>query len=247
MKIEFDSSNETDMQMVSRMISFITPSGHVAAEPQPTPVATIPTPGADAPLVNEQLTQDHMETAGAGEVLVDTAAPGAEETVVANVVPGELDAAGIPWDARIHASTKTKKTDLTWKARRGVDQAVIENVTAELVAIAAVTPVVNLAATPEVVAPVVGATQAQAAAVFGGQQAAPVADNVTPIAGAVAEANTQTPQTWPEVMQVIVAKQNAGTLNQDALNAFLAANQVTAFPLLSNRPDLYPALLAAVL
>lgn len=143
---------------------------------------------------------------------------------------GELDSAGFPWDERICSSGKTKKADGTWVARRGVDKAIIENVKAEFLAIAAVTPAVA-AVDP-------GADAAQAAAVFGGQ-AAPV-NNVTPITDAQ-------PQTWPEVMQVIVAKQNAGTLNQEVLNNFMAQNQVQAFPLLANRPDLYPALLQAVL
>lgn len=44
----------------------------------------------------------------------------------------EFDSAGVPWDARIHASSKATVTDGTWRARRNVDKAVIEAVTAEL-------------------------------------------------------------------------------------------------------------------
>ena len=34
--------------------------------------------------------------------------------------PPELDARGFPWDERIHAGTKTKNKDGTWKYKRGV-------------------------------------------------------------------------------------------------------------------------------
>ena len=44
----------------------------------------------------------------------------------------EVDSSGLPWDKRIHATTKTKKVDGTWKALRGVDKALIASVTAEL-------------------------------------------------------------------------------------------------------------------
>lgn len=44
----------------------------------------------------------------------------------------ELDSAGVPWDERIHASTKSQNADGTWKKRRGVDPAEVDRVTAEL-------------------------------------------------------------------------------------------------------------------
>ena len=44
----------------------------------------------------------------------------------------ERDASGIVWDARIHASTKTKKADGTWTAKRNVEDALRATVEAEL-------------------------------------------------------------------------------------------------------------------
>lgn len=44
----------------------------------------------------------------------------------------ELDASGMPWDERIHASTKAKKDDGTWRMKRGVDAKLVEVVTQEL-------------------------------------------------------------------------------------------------------------------
>ena len=44
----------------------------------------------------------------------------------------ERDSSGIVWDPRIHASTKSKKQDGTWTARRGVDEQLRATVEAEL-------------------------------------------------------------------------------------------------------------------
>ena len=40
-------------------------------------------------------------------------------SAVAAAVTGELDSAGQPWNAELHASTKSKNADGTWKKRRG--------------------------------------------------------------------------------------------------------------------------------
>lgn len=43
-----------------------------------------------------------------------------------------LDKDGLPWDGRIHATSKGQNTDGTWRLKRGVEKPVIESVTAEL-------------------------------------------------------------------------------------------------------------------
>lgn len=64
---------------------------------------------------------------------------------VAPVAPGETDSNGLTWDERIHAGTKTKNADGRWKKRKGVDDATITAVEAELRAAAgnAAAPVVS--------------------------------------------------------------------------------------------------------
>ena len=52
------------------------------------------------------------------EVASDVAEPQAED----------LDSAGQPWNAELHASTKSKNADGTWKKRRGAAQAATETV-----------------------------------------------------------------------------------------------------------------------
>lgn len=43
-----------------------------------------------------------------------------------------LDSNGLPWDERIHAGTKSQNQDGSWKKRKGVDDATVDAVTAEL-------------------------------------------------------------------------------------------------------------------
>lgn len=53
-------------------------------------------------------------------------------TSAPSVNTAETDASGLPWDERIHASTKTKNADGKWKKRKGVQQPTVEQVEAEL-------------------------------------------------------------------------------------------------------------------
>jgi hypothetical protein len=53
-------------------------------------------------------------------------APGAALT------PVERDTAGVPYDARIHNKSRTKKQDGTWKLAKGIDSAVVAAVLAEI-------------------------------------------------------------------------------------------------------------------
>jgi hypothetical protein len=68
----------------------------------------------------------------------------APDTSAADV---ELDARGLPWDARIHTSAKSKKVDGKWKNKRGVDKDLVFKVEAELTALMG-TPTENVASTP---------------------------------------------------------------------------------------------------
>lgn len=65
------------------------------------------------------------------------AGPGATATVITPPTQGgavQLDARGLPWDARIHSSTQKLTDKGVWQMRRGVgnDHALIERVEAEL-------------------------------------------------------------------------------------------------------------------
>lgn len=61
-------------------------------------------------------------------------------TEVTPTPAGELDARGMPWDARIHSGAKTKTVQGNWKNLRGVDKTLLAQVEAELLGNAAPTP-----------------------------------------------------------------------------------------------------------
>lgn len=63
----------------------------------------------------------------------DFAVVGADRTV-ATVVGGDLDARGLPWDERIHASTKTKNKDGSWRNKKGLEASLIKQIENELAA-----------------------------------------------------------------------------------------------------------------
>ena len=50
----------------------------------------------------------------------------------------EVDKSGLPWDGRIHASTKARNADGSWRTKRGLDPAVLANVETELKALMAI-------------------------------------------------------------------------------------------------------------
>lgn len=82
----------------------------------------------------------------------------------ANPAAVERDAAGLPWDGRIHGSTKTKNADGTWRQKRGLDPQVKIAVEAELRAAAAATVPPAAPAAPVGVAPAAPLTPPTAAA-----------------------------------------------------------------------------------
>lgn len=74
-----------------------------------------------------------------------------------------LDSNGLPWDERIHASTKTQNKDGSWKKLKGVDDATVAAVTAELKQLmGAPAPTVTAPSLPPVTAPALPAVTAPA-------------------------------------------------------------------------------------
>ncbi len=119
-------------------------------------------------------------TAGVSEQgnAVETATPAADAALAATGTAVEVDSAGMPWDERIHAKSKTKKADGTWKAGRSLDPEMVKQVEAELKAAqsgvnvattgsvfgAADTPAANLPVVPGQAAANLPAVPGQAAA-----------------------------------------------------------------------------------
>lgn len=95
------------------------PAGMVPGPQQPTTTAPIPT----APLIVPGPQQPTTTTA---------AEPTGDADGPANANPPAYDAAGIPWDERIHAGTKGMNQDGTWKRRRNTADVTYNIVMAEL-------------------------------------------------------------------------------------------------------------------
>lgn len=141
----------------------------------------------------------------------ETTPPAPEATAI------DVDSDGLPWDVRIHASTKTTlaKTG-QWKKKRGVDQTLVEEVEAELRAAMAIpAPSAEAAVKPlEDIHGSVGAVE--------GTPPAPEAEVI---------------DTFPKLMQAITA---AG-IDPDTVQGAVAAVGLASLPLVATRPDLIPA------
>ena len=141
-----------------------------------------------------------------------------------------LDADGIPWDARIHAGTKTRlKANNTWKLKPGIDKALVDQVKAELMGVQAVVAV----PAPPAPAP----TLADAAAVSAALQAPP-----PPPAPAG-------PTNFAELIKEVTSRITAGQLTPDQVNGAVAAvtgGQLTMCNQLAARQDLIPAVWSVI-
>jgi len=203
-----------------------------------------------------------------GEITDDTEQTAADafgddnEKKTNTVTDVELDAEGLPWDARIHGSKKTKLArGNTWKLKRGIDPAEVETVIAELrLAIAPVATANSNFTNIDDAKPAGPATPAQPAGPGG--PAVPVVKYVTddgewtreqliaarytneqidalPITGQTVVA---TVMTFPELMQRITPALTDGTITDAQVTAACVKNGVDSIALVSARPDLVPAI-----
>ena len=126
------------------------------------------------------------------------------------VIPDDLDSAGYPWDERIHASSKTKNKNGSWKLKRGADKALVTQVRAEHTASPAPTPPVSSAPTP------------------------PASSVPTP------PGTTTGATPWPTVLQRVSVAQAAGNLDTIKMTEYLNNHGITGgFALLASRPELF--------
>lgn len=90
----------------------------------------------------------------------NAASPASSGSTVAHPVMSlangvDVDSRGLPYDARIHSVNKTKAPSGEWRTRRGISDALVNQVEAELkAAIAAAPPVAVVQVAPAPVAPV---------------------------------------------------------------------------------------------
>jgi hypothetical protein len=116
-----DAGDEDDETGESNVVNFPT-AGASTSTPPPPPLVAIAVPPPS--ILGPNLANTVAAAPGAASVLTGG------QPLTVNAV--EYDAAGMPWDARIHQKGKSKKKDGTWKLQKGIDTGIVQAVTAEL-------------------------------------------------------------------------------------------------------------------
>lgn len=179
---------------------------------------------------------------------VEIAANGLPPAVLVVPEGAELDSTGIPWDGRIHASTKTKTKPGAWTTKRNVDADLVVQVEAELrkaLAAPAAPPPPTEGTAPAAPPPPTTGIQVE------GSAAAPPAPPPPTTSPQVGEGTPAAPPPPPEggvagdtpftvFMRMIVAKQTAGTISTALTNEIAASLGLTSIRDLATRPDLIP-------
>lgn len=128
-----------------------------------------------------------------------------------------VDTAGLPWDERIHASTKTTNKDGTWSRRRNTPDATFDTVMAELVA--------ARDGAKEASAPDTSAEEA-----FAEVNEPEASDQSDPAGRIEADASvvppppppaTAAPVSFPQLMVKITKAQTAGKIDKTTVDGFL--------------------------
>lgn len=150
----------------------------------------------------------------------------------------ELDSKGLPWDARIHAGSKAKVKDGSWRAKKEIDPALVVSVEAELRAQMAATaapagwPFAGDAAAPGV--------PANPAAPF-----VPPAATLPPAAPVVPSVAAD-PTTFEQLMPRITAAVTGGILPPTAIGAACAAVGLPSVVSLQTSPQHVPHVWASL-
>jgi len=158
-------------------------------------------------------------------------APTTEEEGTTTTIGPELDANGLPWDARIHAGSKAKLQDGTWRKKRGVDDEDYNRVVEELKQLMAA-PV----RTPE---PAGDGVSDDTAPVLTPEPDAATAPPPPPPPPVTTEPEP-TPDTFPAFLKAVTMKVQAKELTIEQVNNALQPHGVANLQLLGGRPDLIP-------
>lgn len=180
-------------------------------EDEPVPSVTTNDPES----VFGAIPQGSIASAGPSLVIPQTVNPTVLAPNPPSVSYSTLDSAGLPWDARIHASSKVTNKDGTWRTKRGVDNTTIDQVNKELRQVMAIP-----SPGPQLVPPA---------------PAAPIAPPPPP----ASEAEIR--QKYIDLFGRVSSAMAAGKFSEDQLAKCLASIGVPSLPLLGARLDLVPA------
>ncbi len=157
----------------------------------------------------------------------------------------EVDADGFPWDGRIHAASRGKNADGTWRNRRGIENDFKNAVERELKITMGI-PVIEFAKSiiPPPPAEVPPPPFVNSVAAF----APPEPEVITPPEsdGVVIGASHNSSITFPQLMMEITKGFAAKTISQSDIQAAIAEVGLPSLPMLASRPDLVPAVADAL-
>lgn len=215
MKFEFDTVNDGALEAAALATALAVLHGPAVADALDNALGRMEITGTPlAPDGHPFNVADHAARAAQTDTsAADAFAPG-PETAVLPVSDSALDTAGIPWDARIHAGTKTTNKDGTWSRRRNTPDATYDAVMAELKGAA---PVQEANASEAFSDPT--PSEALVAPVTAGPStvASPSSTVVPP-----PPPTTAGPVTFPQLMVKITKAQTAGTIDKATVDGFLA-------------------------
>lgn len=232
-----DTNNATPAQLAA-IISLINPN-------------TISTPQITAPVISTPVVTQPVVPVNVSPAAVIAAAP--VVTPPAAIDPNQRDSTGLPWDERIHSSSRSQKQNGEWTRRKGIDDATFNAVRAQLVGtvvsavpVAAQVPVSMPAAAPvSYDTPPGVVTQPHVVTLMPPvnevQQIMPPVSQAAPApVAAVAPAAPQAPTvTWPTICQVMNQKMAEGKMNTDTMTTISTKYGVAPFAMLSTRSDLW--------
>jgi hypothetical protein len=192
--------------------------------------------------------QEEVFTMEPVTITPDDEEPTAEEAFAVGELPmpvTTLDRNGLPWDERIHASSRAKTADGSWRAKRNVDPALVAKVEGELKALMALP-----AAPPAPVGYIEsGPTPTMVDVIF--------TPPPPPVAVARIETTVFPPppppppapvigNTWVAFISEVSGKISEGKLTQDELKQACEQNGISNFSMLGNRLDLIPQVQATI-
>ena len=253
-KIEVDVTSTPPGQLIKLAKYMLECAGYTEQVAAPGPVERT------APLVTREpvtsITTDEEEVVGQFDLnLAATQAPGIE-----------VDSAGMPWDYRIHASSRAKVADGTWRQRRNLDPNVLAQVQAEMLQVMGLPiPTAGSGSQQEEqpsADPIAEATPEQAfidavippppppfapSAVV---PAAPVAiappPPSTPAGVATTASLSSQPVTFPQLVTRITKMLAAKELTQGDIAGACQSLGIPHMPALASRPDLIPSMATAL-
>ena len=169
--------------------------------------------------------------------------------------PGNLDSEGLPWDSRIHSSSKAKNSDGTWRIKRNSDKEFVAGVVAELKKVMAI-PKPDAAGvtvaqmmdhfTPRVLQSPKLSIQDDVITMQ--LPPAPAVEPPPPTVSAVPPPPVAAPaaDTLAGLMDYIMERNKAGTLPMATVTHTVKAQGLGSLRDLDARPDLIPAFKAAL-